>query len=106
MERYSAYKDSGINWIGEIPEGWDTAKVGQLFSSRRETVSDSDYAPLSVTKNGIVPQLKEVVVGGFLSYLTIWYSTGRQLFHVHFGKTHQKTVRTRIAMNNIACQSH
>ena len=22
MERYKKYKDSGVEWIGEIPEGW------------------------------------------------------------------------------------
>ncbi|PJM73712.1 hypothetical protein CS006_00500 [Bifidobacterium primatium] len=27
MERYSAYKDSGIDWIGEIPAGWDVRRV-------------------------------------------------------------------------------
>ena len=25
-------KDSGIEWIGEIPEGWDVATIGHLFS--------------------------------------------------------------------------
>ena len=24
MQRYGAYKDSGVEWIGEIPEGWHT----------------------------------------------------------------------------------
>ncbi|MDD6636803.1 MAG: restriction endonuclease subunit S, partial [Coriobacteriaceae bacterium] len=26
MQRYEAYKDSGIEWIGEIPEGWEVSK--------------------------------------------------------------------------------
>ena len=47
-------KDSGIEWIGEIPEGW---KIGQLYSERRTKVSDKDYPPLSVTMKGILPQL-------------------------------------------------
>ena len=25
-------KDSGIEWIGEIPEGWEVATIGHLFS--------------------------------------------------------------------------
>ncbi len=50
-------KDSGIPWIGEIPEGWDTNNIGNLYSIRNEKVSDKDYEPLSVTKFGIVPQL-------------------------------------------------
>ena len=51
-------KDSGIPWIGEIPEHWETDFIGSLYSLRAEKVSDKDYPPLSVTKNGIVPQLE------------------------------------------------
>ena len=27
MERYEAYKDSGVEWIGEIPQHWDAGKI-------------------------------------------------------------------------------
>ena len=30
MQRYEAYKDSGVEWIGEIPAGWKTSKVRYL----------------------------------------------------------------------------
>ena len=30
MKRYPAYKDSGIEWIGEIPEGWDKTKFSRI----------------------------------------------------------------------------
>ena len=50
-------KDSGIEWIGEIPEGWEVGQIGQLYSERRTKVSDKDYPPLSVTMKGILPQL-------------------------------------------------
>ena len=50
-------KDSGIEWIGEIPEGWEVGRIGQLYSERRTKVSDKDYPPLSVTMKGILPQL-------------------------------------------------
>ena len=51
-------KDSGIPWIGEIPERWGIDTIGNLYTLRTEKVSDKDYAPLSVTKMGIVPQLE------------------------------------------------
>lgn len=51
-------KDSGIDWIGFIPDGWTLSKVGKMFHERSEKVSDLDYEPLSVTKYGIVPQLE------------------------------------------------
>lgn len=53
-------------------------KVGELFSQRKEKVSDKEFAPISVTKNGILPQLenaaktddgdnrKKVCVGDFV----------------------------------------
>ena len=50
-------KDSGIEWIGEIPKEWEIGRIGQLYTERKEKVSDKDYAPLSVTMKGIVPQL-------------------------------------------------
>ena len=31
MERYERYKDSGVEWIGEIPEGWEEMKLKYLF---------------------------------------------------------------------------
>lgn len=58
MKRYEAYKDSGVDWIGEIPEHWECKRLGSWFTERREKVSDKDFEPLSVTKNGIVPQLE------------------------------------------------
>ena len=55
MERQ--YKDSGIEWIGRIPREWKTTKLSVLYSQRNEKVSDKDYAPLSVTMQGVLPQL-------------------------------------------------
>lgn len=51
-------KDSGIEWIGEIPTTWELSKIGSIYDERNEKVSDKDYEPLSVTKQGIVPQLE------------------------------------------------
>ena len=55
--RYERYKESGAEWLGEVPEYWDVKRIGYYFNERREKVSDKDYPALSVTKNGIVPQL-------------------------------------------------
>lgn len=52
------FKDSGIEWIGRIPKEWNITKLGSLYTQRNEKVSDKDYAPLSVTMQGILPQLE------------------------------------------------
>jgi len=51
-------KDSGVEWIGEIPKDWKTNKISSVYENRSTKVSDKDYQPLSVTKKGIVPQLE------------------------------------------------
>ena len=43
--------------LAEAPAHWRIERLGQLFGERKEKVSDKEYPPLSVTKNGIVPQL-------------------------------------------------
>jgi len=56
--RYPKYKDSGVEWLGDVPEHWEVKRIGYFFTERREKVSDKDFPALSVTKNGIVPQLE------------------------------------------------
>lgn len=50
--------ESGIEWLGMIPDHWTTSKIDTLYTLRNEKVSDKDYEPLSVTNKGIVPQLE------------------------------------------------
>jgi type I restriction enzyme S subunit len=57
MQKYPAYKDSGVEWLGEIPSHWDLTRLGTRFEERKTKVSDKDFPPLSVTKNGTIPQL-------------------------------------------------
>lgn len=33
MERYSEYKDSGVQWLGEIPKGWSCTTMNRLLTS-------------------------------------------------------------------------
>ena len=57
MPRYEAYKDSGVEWLENIPAHWQLTRLGTRFNERKHKVSDTDYPPLSVTKNGVLPQL-------------------------------------------------
>lgn len=51
-------KASGVQWLGMIPKSWDLDKIASLYSERTTKVSDKEYPALSVTKQGIVPQLE------------------------------------------------
>ena len=55
---YPAYFPSGTTWLGEVPTTWNVGPLGVHFRERKETVSDTEFPPLSVTMAGIVPQLE------------------------------------------------
>lgn len=49
-------KDSGVEWIGEIPTAWDTVRVKQLLRERKERSAEGKEEPLSMSqKVGLVP---------------------------------------------------
>lgn len=52
------FKECKLEWIKFIPEHWNVARIGSVYKNRNVKVSDKDYPPLSVTMQGIVPQLE------------------------------------------------
>ena len=64
-KRYPAYKDSGVEWLGEVPEGWETWKIThgfqQVGSGTTPKSDDMQYY------NGKIPwvttsELRETVI--------------------------------------------
>jgi len=56
MEKYSTYKDSGVEWLGEIPEEWECIRMKHLFKDI-SVKNRPDAELLSVTQNqGVVPR--------------------------------------------------
>lgn len=37
LRRYPSYRDSGLPWLGEVPEHWEIRRNGRLFTERAET---------------------------------------------------------------------
>ena len=49
-------KNSGVEWIGEIPSTWDTVRIKQLLRERKERSVEGKEEPLSMSqKVGLVP---------------------------------------------------
>ena len=52
-------KDTGIEWIGKIPEGWNSIKAKYLFKQRNSRGNTIDLQLLSPSqKFGVIPQSK------------------------------------------------
>ncbi len=56
VNRYDKYKDSGVEWLGEIPEHWESNRMKHLF--RDVSIKKrQDGILLSVTQDkGVVPR--------------------------------------------------
>lgn len=51
-------KYSWTKRLGNIPQDWKISKISSIYNQRKTKVNDRDYPPLSVTMQGIVPQLE------------------------------------------------
>ena len=60
MTPYPEYKATNLPWLPQIPAHWALVKIRELFTERNQKVSDKEYAPLSVSKGGVVPQISTV----------------------------------------------
>ncbi|HFK5502754.1 TPA: restriction endonuclease subunit S [Elizabethkingia anophelis] len=49
MKRYDKYKDSGVEWIGKIPENWKVRRLGNLLTDYSEK-NNSEFPLLSITR--------------------------------------------------------
>jgi type I restriction enzyme S subunit len=54
--RYSVYKDSAVEWLGEVPEHWDIYDSKRIFKNRRELALDTDEQLAASQKHGVIPQ--------------------------------------------------
>jgi len=43
MKRYDSYKDSGVEWIGEIPSHWGTTKIKYTTDGSKYSFIDGDW---------------------------------------------------------------
>src|SRR5690554_2547251 len=67
MMRYEAYKHSGVDWIGEIPEDWKMLSNKYIFNLKKNQVGKNsvEYELLSLTLRGIIKRDMENPEGKF-----------------------------------------
>ena len=54
-QRYDTYKDSGVQWLGEIPGHWGFLRNKSLLRMTEEKVGNrNDVTLLSLTKQGVI----------------------------------------------------
>lgn len=65
---YENYKDSGLAWLGEIPEHWETKRIKYIFNEINERSEDGSEDLLSVSQyTGVTNKSNKVEAGGMLT---------------------------------------
>ncbi|TMP28224.1 restriction endonuclease subunit S [Pseudoalteromonas rubra] len=56
IPKYDSYKESGVEWLGEIPEHWSLTPNKRIFNLKKKLVGkrSSEYDLLSLTLKGII----------------------------------------------------
>ena len=53
---YDTYKDSGIPWIGEIPEGWEVMKIKRVLKNKSEKGHPNETVLSLYRDYGVIPK--------------------------------------------------
>ncbi len=62
MEKYQSYKSSGVEWIGEIPENWNSGKMKYVLSNNDGGVWGSDVE--NKEEGTLVVRSTEITIDG------------------------------------------
>src|SRR5258707_6600010 len=67
VKRYPVNKESGLPWVGEVPEHWTLQHNSTLMRKRKVLVGarHSEYQLLSLTKGGVIVRDVESGKGKF-----------------------------------------
>jgi type I restriction enzyme, S subunit len=55
-QRYPAYRASGVEWLGNVPEGWPVIPSRRLFAQVRKPAMEDDEQLSATQKSGVLPQ--------------------------------------------------
>ncbi len=59
--RYPSYRDSEVEWLGEIPEHWNLKKFNYLFQIKKRIAGKLGFDVLSITQHGV--KVKDIESG-------------------------------------------
>lgn len=90
-------KDSGIEWLGKVPEQWDIKKIKYLFEIRKRVAGTEGYHVLSITQRGI--KVKDTISGE--GQLSMDYSKYQFVEVGDFAMNHMDLLTGYVDISNI-----
>ena len=84
LPQYETYKDSGIEWLGKIPQEWKLVRLKYVVNILKRIAGKEGYDVLSITQQGI--KVKDIDSGE--GQLAMDYSKYQLLYHGEFAMNH------------------
>ncbi|MCC5841502.1 MAG: restriction endonuclease subunit S [Opitutales bacterium] len=61
LPRYPQYKDSGVEWLGEVPAHWEVVRLRNIVEIKKVIAGELGFEILSITQSGI--KVKDIESG-------------------------------------------
>ena len=116
MKKYDAYKDSGVKWIGEIPNHWEAIKISRVhpiigsgttpLSSREDYYSEKglNWLQTGDLNNGLITETSKKITPKAVDECKMKFYPIHSVVIAMYGATIGKTALTKIACyTNQAC---
>ena len=84
LEKYPSYKESGVEWLGEIPEGWDLKPIKYLKKNIKNAFVDGPFGSSLKTEHFIQDGQVYVVESGFITTGKFKYKDFKTITEKHF----------------------
>ncbi|MCG8785171.1 restriction endonuclease subunit S [Tenacibaculum finnmarkense] len=103
MKKYSTYKNSGVEWLGEIPEHWEVKPGFTILSeSKKKNTGFIEKTVLSLSYGNVIIKPKEKLTGlvpeSFETYQLV--KPGDIIIRPTDLQNDKKSLRTGLAKNN------
>lgn len=85
---YPGYKDSGVQWIGNVPEHWDVVRLRNIFLIQKRIAGKLGFDVLSITNKGV--KVKDIESGD--GQLSSDYSKYQLVMKGEFAMNHMDLV--------------
>ena len=84
LDKTVKMKDSGIEWIGKVPEHWEVKKLKYIFKIKKRIAGRLGYDILSITQQGI--KIKDITSGE--GQLSMDYSKYQLIYKNEYAMNH------------------
>lgn len=89
-------KESGVEWLGEVPQHWELKKFKYLFKVRKRIAGELGYSVLSITQKGI--KIKDTSSGD--GQLSMDYSKYQLVYQGDFAMNHMDLLTGFVDISN------